>query len=249
MLWKNDPMIQVHPLPIRFVSNDQEQIIYPSLIQTDASLTLVDCGYEGQLNLIEDAAAEIGLSLQQLTGIIITHHDIDHMGGLFHLKQKYPDVKVYASATEAPYVSGEKKSLRLIQAESLFDQLPEAYKPWAIEFQQQLANMNCVLVDEGFEEDAPLSFMKDVISIHTPGHMPGHISLYIPSIKTLIAADALVIENDALQIANPQFTLDMQQAIESVKKLSELDIDTLICYHGGIMSHNIQNRLNHLANR
>lgn len=248
MLWKNDPMIKVHPLSIRFILNDQEQIIYPTLIQTDTSLTLIDCGYEGQLNLIQDAAANIGFSLQQLTGVIITHHDIDHMGGLFHLKQKYPHIKVYASVTETPYVSGDKKSLRLIQAESLFDQLPEAYKPWAIEFQQQLSNMNCVTVDESFEEDAPLPFIKDVISIHTPGHMPGHISLYIPSIKTLIAADAVVIEHDVLQIANPQFTLDMQQAIESVKKLSELDIDTLICYHGGIMNHNIQSRLNDLAN-
>lgn len=242
-------MIKVHTLPIRFISNDQEQVIYPTLIQTDTSLTLVDCGYEEQLNLIEEAVAEIGFNLQQLSGVIITHHDIDHMGGLFQLKQLYPHIKVYASATEAPYVSGKKKSLRLIQAESLFEQLPEAYKPWAIEFQQQLANMNCVPIDECFEKDAPLSFMKDVISIHTPGHMPGHISLYIPSIKTLIAADAVVIENNTLQIANPQFTLDMQQAIESVKKLSELDIDTLICYHGGIMNHNIQSQLSRLANR
>lgn len=241
-------MIAVHPLPIRFNYNNQEQVIYPVLLESDASLILIDCGYADQLHLLEEAAARIGLNLENLTGIIITHHDIDHMGGLFQLKQKYPYVKVYSSNLEAPYISGEKKSLRLTQAESLFDQLPKDYQAWAIEFQQQLSNMKSVAVDESFKEDGPLSFIKNVISMHTPGHMPGHISLYIPSLKTLIAADAMVIENERLQIANPQFTLDLSEAVASVKKLSRLEIDTLICYHGGIMTDNIHQNIIELTN-
>ncbi len=242
-------MIAVHPLPILFKYNDQEQVIYPVLLESDTSLILVDCGYADQLHLLEEATAMIGLNLADLTGIIITHHDIDHMGGLFQLKQKYPSIKVYSSNLEAPYIGGEKKSLRLTQAESLFDQLPEDYRAWAIEFQEQLSNMKCVAVDESFEEDGPLSFIKNVISIHTPGHMPGHISLYITSLKTLIAADAMVIENECLQIANPQFTLDLPEAIASVKKLSQLEIDTLICYHGGIMTENIHQNMIQLTNK
>ncbi len=241
-------MIDVHALPIRFTNNDQEQIIYPVLIKTDSLLTLVDCGYENQVHLLEEAMLSIGFHLGDLTGTIITHHDIDHMGGLFQLKQKYPHIKVYSSNLEAPYISGERKSLRLQQAEDLFDQLPADYKPWAIAFQQELSNMKPVVVDTSFEEDGPLPFLELVNSIHTPGHMPGHISLYIPSIKTLIAADAMVIEGDTLQIANPQFTLDMPKAIESVRKLSELEIDNLICYHGGIMKEKIHHHILQLLN-
>lgn len=241
-------MIAIHALPIRFTNNDQEQIIYPVLIKTDTSLILVDCGYENQVYLLEKAMLSIGFHLGDLTGIIITHHDIDHMGGLFQLKQKYPHVKIYSSNLEAPYISGKRKSLRLQQAEDLFDQLPEDYKPWAIAFQQELSNMKHVVVDTSFEEDGPLPFLELVNSIHTPGHMPGHISLYIPSIKTLIAADAVVIEDDKLQIANPQFTLDMPKAMESVRKLSELEIDNLICYHGGIMKEQIHQNILQLLN-
>ncbi len=241
-------MIAVHPLPIRFNDNNREQVIYPVLLESDTSLILVDCGYADQLDLLEEASSKIGLNLADLTGIIITHHDIDHMGGLLQLKQKYPYSKVYSSNLEAPYISGEKKSLRLTQAESLFDQLPKEHQAWAIEFQQQLSNMACVAVDESFEEDGPLSFIQEVISIHTPGHMPGHISLYIPSLKRLIAADAMVIENERLQIANPQFTLDLTEAVASVKKLSQLEIDTLICYHGGIMTENIDQNMIELSN-
>lgn len=241
-------MIKVHPLPIHFLSNDQQQVIYPTLIQTDVSLTLVDCGYEGQLHLLEEAAALVDVDFANLTGVIITHHDIDHMGGLFELKQKYPHVKVYSSKLEEPYVSGHKKSLRLQQAEDLFDQLPEDHKPWAIAFQQQLADMKCVAVDAGFEENGALPFLKDVNSIHTPGHMPGHISLYIPSLKILIAADALVIEQDRLEIANPQFTMDLAAAVASIKKLATLEIDMLICYHGGVMKENIRQNMIQITN-
>lgn len=235
--------MEIYLLPIHFTFQGQEQTLFPVLLKNDRSMILVDCGYEGQLALIEQAVAEYGFTLHDLQGVIITHHDIDHMGGLYELKQKYPRVKVYTTTTEAGYVNGTKKSLRLMQAEKLFPALPEEYKPWAIEFQKQLASVKSVDVDECFHEEGALSFLDSVISIHTPGHMPGHISLYIPSAKTLIAADAVVIENNELGIANPDFTLDMPTALESVKKLSEMEIDTLICYHGGMLRTDIRLKL------
>ena len=36
--------------------------------------------------------------------------------------------------------------------------------------------------------------------------MPGHISIYVNESRTLIAGDALVIEDKKLAIANPQYT-------------------------------------------
>jgi glyoxylase-like metal-dependent hydrolase (beta-lactamase superfamily II) len=79
--------------------------------------------------------------------------------------------------------------------------------------------------------------------------MPGHISLYITASKTLIAADAVVYEEGELEIANPAFTLDLQEAIESVKKLQQLEIDTIVCYHGGIVTEQIQQKLENLLAR
>ncbi len=64
--------------------------------------------------------------------------------------------------------------------------------------------------------------------------MPGHISLYLPSSKALIAADAVVIEDGKLNIANPDFALDLDEAVRSVERLMDYDIEQLICYHGGL---------------
>ena len=71
--------------------------------------------------------------------------------------------------------------------------------------------------------------------------MPGHIFLYLREDKILIAGDAVCYEEDQLVICNPQFTLDMKNAFESIKKLDKYEINEIICYHGGIVKTNIKN--------
>lgn len=78
--------------------------------------------------------------------------------------------------------------------------------------------------------------------------MPGHISLYIKEIKTLVSGDALVVEDGILAIANPQYTLDMDMAKNSIKELLNYDIDQIICYHGGIYTKDIKESLELILN-
>lgn len=223
--------------------------MYPVLLRQEEELLLVDGGYAGFLPLLQEAAARHGLSLANLTGILITHHDIDHIGALHELKAAFPAAKVYASALEAPYVSGQRDSLRLQQAEALHASLPEEQKAWAVRFQEMLKAVRPVAVDvilTGNEMPAPLSGIE---LIPTPGHMPGHVSLYLPQSKTLIAADAVVVEQGELELANPAFTLDLEQALASVRKLQQLEVDRLICYHGGLVEKAIPEKLKRLVEK
>ena len=154
---------------------------------------------------------------------------------------------VYSPVIEAPYIIGKEKSVRLMQAESLFDSLPEDQKPGALYFQELLKNVQSVEVDAVFSEDE--TCMDGVKIIDTPGHMLGHVSLYVPESQTLIAADALVIEHGEFEIANPAFTLDLEAAVESVKKLKSLEIKRMICYHGGATEERIEAKLARLILR
>ncbi|NBB21603.1 MBL fold metallo-hydrolase [Runella sp. CRIBMP] len=239
--------IVVYVLEVRFYNNGKEDTLYPVIIKNEHQTILVDCGYAGFMPLIEDAAQKQGLSLQELTGVFITHHDIDHLGGLAELKNRYPTLDVYTPVIEAPYISGKEKSVRLMQAESLFESLPEDQKSGALYFQELLKNVQSVEVDAVFSEGE--TFMEGVQIINTPGHMPGHVSLYVPESQTLIAADALVIEHGEFEIANPAFTLDLGAAVESVKKLKRLEIKRMICYHGGVTEEEIVAKLARLISR
>jgi 7-cyano-7-deazaguanine synthase in queuosine biosynthesis len=46
----------------------------------------------------------------------------------------------------------------------------------------------------------------------------------------------IALEDGTPVIANPQFTLDMEQAAKSMEKLLSLKANTYYCYHGGIYS-------------
>lgn len=239
--------MNVFVLEVKYSYQGQEDVIYPVLLRNEAELVLVDCGYAGFMPLLQEVASRYGISLDDLTGILITHHDIDHMGGLQELKAAYPGAKVYASAIEAPYISGRKKSLRLQQAEALYHTLPEEHKAWARQFQESLRAVHPVEVDVVLSEnEMPLSW-GDIRIISTPGHTPGHISVYLPQSKTLVAADAVVVEQGELELANPNYTLDLEQAIASVKKLQQLEVDRIICYHGGVLETAVDEKLKRLV--
>ena len=69
--------------------------------------------------------------------------------------------------------------------------------------------------------------------IHTPGHTPGHLSLFVKKAKLLIAGDELRVEEGELVGPNESATPDMESANASLRKLTDYDIDRVLCYHGG----------------
>jgi glyoxylase-like metal-dependent hydrolase (beta-lactamase superfamily II) len=89
------------------------------------------------------------------------------------------------------------------------------------------------------EDREQLPFCGGITIIHTPGHKPGHICLYIQQSKTLIAADALAVESDKLVLPPKSVNLDWRSALSSLGKLTKYDIETVICYHGGIWKGNV----------
>jgi hypothetical protein len=60
--------------------------------------------------------------------------------------------------------------------------------------------------------------------------------------------DALVAADGELLGPNPQATYDMDMALKSLKKLTQYDIETVVCYHGGVYKNNANKRLAELAN-
>ena len=68
--------------------------------------------------------------------------------------------------------------------------------------------------------------------IATPGHTPGHVSVFDPAGSLLILGDAMNNIDKKLSGPNPEYTADMAQANQSVKKLAKLKFQRAVFGHG-----------------
>jgi len=227
-------------LNLRVVARDLVMYCSPALIISGEELILVDCGTPGIISNLSEAFEMEGFKLSDLTKVIITHHDHDHYGSLAELKRLVPQIKVIASPIEAPYIEGFIKSLRLQKSEALYDTYPPERKVWADGFHSYLASIEPVKVDVLVNDGDCIDTAGDIVIVATPGHMPGHISVYVKGDKTLVSGDALIAEKGVLKIANPQYSLDSVMARESAINLLNFDIERIICYHGGLVKGDIK---------
>ena len=106
------------------------------------------------------------------------------------------------------------------------------------------AKVNRVLADG---EELPC--FGGVTVIATPGHTPGHICLYHRGTRTLIAGDALRMQDGELLGPDPRATADMALALRSLSKLAAFNIERVICYHGGLYAGNATGRIAAIARR
>lgn len=87
----------------------------------------------------------------------------------------------------------------------------------------------------------------DLQIVGSPGHTPGHISVFDPASRLLVAGDALNESGGAVTSANPQFTADQVAADLSVTSLSLLEPETIVVGHGEPIIENAAQMLSDLA--
>ncbi len=154
----------------------------------------------------------------------------------YALKRTNPNIKIYASAVEAPYISAQEKPLRLLQAEEMQKILPPEQQDFGRAFCDMLRRVESVQVDVFLRDGDYMDWCEGCRILATPGHTPGHISLLMEKDKIVITGDAIAVEDGKAVIANPQFTLDIDQATKSMERLLALNAKAYYCYHGGLLA-------------
>ncbi len=239
--------MMIYTIKIEQILNDGLISLIPTVLNKDKKIYLIDCGYEETFETFVSELAKINVSIDQIHGIIISHDDIDHIGGLKKFKEQNESINVYCGALEEKSVSGKIKSERLVQAEKSLNTLTGDHRNWAFGFIDSINKIKRYEVDKVFDDGEV--FEDEIQIVYTPGHTNGHISLFIPNQKTLIANDALVVDGGSFGIANPSYTLDLPNAIKSVEKIKALKPQKIICYHGGIVEEDVEVKLEQLISQ
>jgi glyoxylase-like metal-dependent hydrolase (beta-lactamase superfamily II) len=198
---------------------------------------LIDAGITGSAPLIVSAAEERFGAAARPSAIILTHGHFDHIGALEALAEKW-DVPIYAHTLEHPYLDGRASypppdptvGGGLMAAMSgLFPRGPIDVSRWL----QPLPA-------------AGVPGMPGWEWLATPGHTPGHVSLWQPDTRTLIAGDAFITTAQesafAVLAQRPEihgppmyYTPDWTSAHASVIKLAALGPQLVLTGHGPAM--------------
>ncbi|MEC2260251.1 MBL fold metallo-hydrolase [Bacillus thuringiensis] len=203
----------------------QEFVIHPILLWDDEMAVLIDTGFPGQIEDIQVEMEKVGVSFDKLKVVILTHQDIDHIGSLPELLQRCrSNIKVYAHELDKPYIEGDLPLLK----------------------DGNIENRPKGKVSDTVIDGQELPYCGGILILHTPGHTPGHISLYLKQSKILVAGDSMYSVNGVLGGIHAPTTLNIMEARQSLKKYLNLHIESVVCYHGGFSKGNINVQLQNL---
>jgi glyoxylase-like metal-dependent hydrolase (beta-lactamase superfamily II) len=176
----------------------------PALMIDGKRLVLFDAGTPGCFGQIQSCVESLGFAMDAIKTIIVSHAHADHVSELKHLVD-ITDAEVCAHEAEVPYVEKEIIGHR---------------------------DFDAVKVDTRLKDGDVIDFLGGIQVIHTPGHTPGHISLYCPSERTLLAADLFRYSRSEFHLCPPQYSSDYPALLRSMAKVALLDFDVAVLYHG-----------------
>jgi glyoxylase-like metal-dependent hydrolase (beta-lactamase superfamily II) len=183
-------------------------------------LTLIDAGMVGSRLLLERYLRRIGRRLDELDRIICTHGHPDHIGGVGELVRDRDDITVLIHPDD---LAGLMRPLReaMATAESRGERRGRII--------QYLTRTPADPTP--IEDGEVLPILGGLRVVHTPGHTPGSICLYLEGPRVVFTGDVLQVVRGRLTYASAFFSHDHAGARGSVERLAALDVDMIALSH------------------
>ncbi|MGA2110921.1 MAG: MBL fold metallo-hydrolase [Anaerolineales bacterium] len=198
----------------------------PYLVICPEGLTLVDTGLPGSQRRILRYIARLGYQPADLKRILITHADLDHVGGLAALKAA-SGAKVYAHPIEAEAIAAGRSS-RELKPRNLLTRL-------TFRLTSQLVRVSPMQVDGFLNDGQELPELGGLRVLATPGHTPGHVSFFSESTGVLFSGDSIVSRGQALRGSQGANTWDQAKADSSLKTQAALGARIVCPGHGPVV--------------
>jgi len=188
------------------------------VVNTGAKLVLIDAGTGGKYQnasgtLLANLAAA-GFKPGQVDTVVLTHGHPDHLWGLTdatNTRLLFPNAEYVVSEPEFAYWS----------APALPGQVPGGMRQMIDTTQQNLKAIegHTRRIKPGTE------ILPGLVSVDTPGHTPGHISVQIGSDNEALLVSGDVIVNPTLSFRKPAwgFSFEVDQALAAKTRAAFLD--------------------------
>ena len=173
-------------------------------------LILIDTGAGWSVDKIINNINKLGLSSKDLNRVILTHCHIDHIGGVPEIKKRFGS-KVYIHKLDAPPLETGDPILT------------------AAKWYQTTFPPTPVDVKFNLPEEVLTIGEQKIICLHTPGHTPGSISIYLDQ-----GGKRILFGQDLHGPLLSEFGSNLEDYGRSTQKLLDLEADILCEGHFGI---------------
>jgi glyoxylase-like metal-dependent hydrolase (beta-lactamase superfamily II) len=200
-------------------------------------LTLVDTGTPGNLSKIFAQLRKGGKDPRDIRRIIVTHAHTDHSGSAAAISNEL-NIPVWAHADTARLVEqGRPGEASLQVSPGFLNRL--VYQL----FIRRGGNIDAFSIARRLNdgEILPIGGPGGVKVIYTPGHSAGHLALFLPADRVLIAADICA---NASGLDWSTVYEDRELGRQSILKAAALDFDKAVFGHGRPLTNIANARLN-----
>jgi hydroxyacylglutathione hydrolase len=189
-------------------------------------LTMIDAGLVGKGSYKLESIRKSGIDPKDIKRLIMTHTHLDHIGCFSEILREIPDIELWVHSLEGAQL--EVGDERTVHGMAMFKIMCQnMYKLKDGDFKIKVHRKL-----EGGEELNIGGMAWKVI--HIPGHSMGCIALYESVKKILIPGDVVYADHDIGRY--DLYGADPEQHLNSLKLLSELDVNILLPGHNRIMT-------------
>lgn len=206
-------------------------IVNSYLVVDEDGVTVIDAGLPRYWKLLTGELAGIGLTLDDVRALILTHGDTDHIGFAARLSRE-KGVPVYLHPADDDRARLEVKKPR---------------SSWGPVKAGPLAGFLWYTAREGGLRIRPAGELRPVEDgqvldvpgspriIHVPGHTPGSVAVHVPAADALFIGDTMTTRNVLTGATGPKpapFTLEPRQALASLGRVDGVDATWVLPGHG-----------------
>jgi glyoxylase-like metal-dependent hydrolase (beta-lactamase superfamily II) len=186
------------------------------LMVEQEGLTLVDAGLPGAWKKIFSYIDQIKRSPSELLRVIVTHSHPDHTGPLKKVSQM-TGARILAHRADTR-CQGKSNWLHYPTQPPTFD--------WNVPL------LHRIPAHELIEDGHILPVLGGLQVLHTPGHTPGSVCLYLEGRKVLFTGDTLLADGHCFRRPVPFPGTNFRDYRASVERLGQLSFETALVGHG-----------------
>jgi glyoxylase-like metal-dependent hydrolase (beta-lactamase superfamily II) len=189
---------------------------------------LVETGSQSSAATVRDALTAAGVGAHDLRWLIVTHIHLDHAGAVGDLAREFPNATV---------VVHEKGARHLVDPTRLIDSAARVYGPLLDGLYGRLTPVPSErVIAAGDRYRVDIGDGRALVMIDSPGHAKHHQAVLDEQTGTLMVGDAVGVQLPGLgelRPATPPPDFDMELAIASLHRFSELRPELLVLTHYG----------------